>query len=206
MRSWKFLLISALVLGLAVGLSAAWAEDGASQTQGGAGSQQDMGGAGAQQEQGAPGAQQDPGAAGAQQGQGAAPGQTKEVEGEISSIDAQNQTLRVGGFAGLFGTSLQVTDQTKFVPSQGAEAVDFNSLKEGDRIRASYQMVGDRNVANEIEVISPKAGAAPAPGSEKQAPGAAPGAGAGGGGMEGGAGSSEQQQQPPSGGSSGPSY
>jgi hypothetical protein len=199
----------ALSLGLAVGLPAAWAQqESGGQMQGGSEQPMDQG-AGAQQQpmdQGAGGAEQQQPAdqgAGAQQQPGAeaAPaGQMKEVEGEISSIDAQNQTLRVGGFAGLFGTSIQVTDQTKFVPREGAEAVDFSALKEGDRIRASYQTVGDRNMANEIEVISPKAGAAPAPGQEQQP---APGAGAGG--MEGGgAGSSEQP--PPSGSPSGPSY
>jgi hypothetical protein len=77
-------------------------------------------------------------------------------------------------------------------------AVDFSSLKEGDRIRASYQKMGDRNVANEIVVLTP---------TEQAPAGAAPekGAGAGGAGA-GGAGAGQGGTESPSKGPSGPSY
>jgi hypothetical protein len=121
--------------------------------------------------------QQDPGAA-QPAPEGAAPqAEMKEVEGKISKIDPQGKMLKVGGLAGLFGTDLHVTDQTKFVPGPGVPSVDFSSLKEGDRIRASYQKMGERNVANEIVVLTP---------TEQAPAGAAPekGAGAGQGGTE----------------------
>jgi hypothetical protein len=143
--------------------------------------------------------QQDPGAA-QPAPEGAAPqAEMKEVEGKISKIDPQGKMLKVGGLAGLFGTDLHVTDQTKFVPGPGVPSVDFSSLKEGDRIRASYQKMGDRNVANEIVVLTPTeqapAGAAP----EQGAPGAGGAGGAGGGAGQGGT-------ESPSQGPSGPSY
>jgi hypothetical protein len=180
MSFWRFFLILALSLGVALAVPAIAAEEGGGQADPGAGA-----GAGAGEPQAQPGAAP---------GEAAPAAQVREVEGEISSIDAQNQTLRVGGFAGLFGTPLQVTDKTKFM-APGGKAIDFNALKEGDRIRASYQMVQDQNVANEIELLQP-APAAGAGGAAPEGGGAAP--------KEGGGAAPEGQQ--PSGGERGPSY
>jgi hypothetical protein len=129
----------------------------------------------------------DQGAAASDPGQGAAqqqggPGQkapsaeapVKEAEGKITYLDPQAHTMRIGGFAGLFGTNLEVTDQTKFM-APGGKQVDFNSLKEGDRVRASYQRVGDRNIANQISIIPPGEKAQPQPGAQKPEGGAGAG-------------------------------
>ncbi|MFH0809446.1 MAG: hypothetical protein V2A77_03095 [Pseudomonadota bacterium] len=90
----------------------------------------------------------------------------KEVQGEISDINPDKKTIEVGG--GIFGgTTLQVTSNTKFVSAAGVKpGLSLSSLKKGDRVRASYLKSGDRNVAEEIVVLSPSAG--------KAAPGAAP--------------------------------
>lgn len=102
--------------------------------------------------------------------------QKQEVEGEVSSLDKQNQTLTVGGLMGIGGTTLQVTDQTRFEPGPGAEgARDFQALSEGDRIRATYSKRGDQNIAEQIIVLSPSAG-----GQQQQQPGGQGGAPSGG--------------------------
>jgi len=194
MKFPRFLLIVALCLGLALVVPAIAADEGAGQ------SDADMGAGAAVAQQQAPGAQQPP-----EEG-AAAPGaqpaeQMREVEGEISNVDMENRTVRVGGFAGLFGTDLQVTDQTRIVPAPGAPAADFSSLKEGDRVRASYQRVGDRNVANEIVILSPAAG---------EGAGAPPAAGEEGAGGPPAGGAPPPEQQPGGGGphegGGGPSY
>lgn len=173
----RFSLIGVLCLALALAVPAIAQESGSDMgAQGGAAAEPGMeqGAGGAAPGEQAPSAEQPP-AAGAE-GQQA---EMKEVEGKISSLDPQNKTMKVGGLAGLFGTELHVTDQTRFVPGPGVPSADFSALKEGDRIRASYQKVGDRNVANEVVVLTP---------SEQPPAGAGAGAGAppseGAGGME----------------------
>jgi hypothetical protein len=206
MRFWRLVLILALCLGLAAALPALAEQGSSGSDMGGSSSQGDAGGGGGGAA--APEQQQDPAAGGQAGPQAAAPAaEMKEIEGTISGLNAQQKSLKIGGFAGLFGTDLQVTDQTRFVSAAGAAPADFSSLKEGDRVRASYQKVGDKNVANEIMILSAPGQAPGAAGEEKggaAAPSAPEGgaAGAGGGGQAapgaapGGAGGGEQSPQP----------
>jgi len=80
------------------------------------------------------------------------PGQT--VQGNISRIDQDNKTIDVAG------QRLHIDDNTAFTAAAGAApARDFSSLRQGERVQASYRREGDKNVANSIEVL-PSAGAA----------------------------------------------
>ncbi|MFH0809891.1 MAG: hypothetical protein V2A77_05420 [Pseudomonadota bacterium] len=144
-----------LFLSLALVAPTASAEDKSS----GVDSSADTAGGGSQMERG--GAEQGPPAAGTQGGEapaeaGTQPRQMNEVEGEVSGIDRPKKTLTVGGFSGLFGTDLEVTDRTRFVAGPGGAPATFDTLWEGDRIRASYRKVGDKNVAEEVVVLSPQ--------------------------------------------------
>jgi hypothetical protein len=97
----------------------------------------------------------------------------KRIEGNVSAVDQQNKTVDVSGM------TLHVTDKTQ-ISGPGMKPSDLASLKEGDRVRASYSHKAGQDVADRIDIVAP--GGAMAPGG-------------GGGGM--------QQPSAPRGGSSG---
>jgi hypothetical protein len=100
----------------------------------------------------------------------------QQMEGTISSIDMQNKIMHLQpSQAGQAPMTLYLSDKTQVMGPEGA-AMDWSSLKEGDRIRASFMKQDGKDMANKVEVLS--------------------GAGAGGAGGAGGGG----MQQPSGGG------
>ena len=191
MRFVRLSLIYALCLGLILAVPAMAEEQGSSQSRQDMGSQgaggmapgteqpsgQPEGGAGSM----APGGASEQGGAAA--GPGAQPaGPMNEVEGKVNNVNPQSQTLKVGGFAGLFGTNLQVTNETRFIPAPGEQSASLSTLKEGDRVRVSYRKVDGQNIVSEITVLSSAGGQAPSGAPQPSQGGMAPESG---------------QQQPP---------
>jgi Cu/Ag efflux protein CusF len=161
MRIARIFLVLALFLGLVVAVPVLAAE-------------QDMSGGAATSERPMDQGRQDMGA----DAGGAAPSdkamdqkqaEMKSVEGKVRNVDMAKNEIKVGGWAGLFGTSLKVDQNTKF----HGPAQNLQSLKEGDQVRASYRKVGDQNVATDITIVSEPGGAA-APSGKQPSGGGAP--------------------------------
>jgi hypothetical protein len=83
------------------------------------------------------------------------PPKEHQVEGTVSKVDAIGKTVGVStGFFGLLGKTVQVDEGTKIrVQGQPAPLTD---VKEGDRIKASYEVRDGKNVAKLIDVTAEK--------------------------------------------------
>lgn len=114
------------------------------------------------------------GAGGGDMGAGGMAGQEQQIEGSVSKVDQQQQTVSVQPTEpGQMAKTLHVDQSTQVMGPEGQQ-MSWNELKEGDRIRASFMKKDGKDQASSIEVM--------------------PEAGAGAGGMEGG-GAMQQQQQ-----------
>lgn len=95
------------------------------------------------------------------------PPEPQAVEGTVSKVDPATKTVGVStGWFGLLGRTLQVTDQTEIrVAGRGGT---LGEIREGARVKASFEFREGKNVAKSIEVIPPEekapAPARPAPG------------------------------------------
>jgi Cu/Ag efflux protein CusF len=79
---------------------------------------------------------------------------TKEVEGTVKKVDAASKEVKVSsGLLGLFGATLQVTDETK-INVQGKEG-KLADLQEGAKVKAAYESRDGKNVAKSIDVMTP---------------------------------------------------
>jgi hypothetical protein len=76
----------------------------------------------------------------------------KEVEGTVKKVDAATRSVQVSsGLLGLFGATLEVTDETKIsVQGRGGSIAD---LREGAKVKAAYQSREGKNVATSIDVM-----------------------------------------------------
>ena len=91
----------------------------------------------------------------------------KQIDGPVKAVDPAGKTLKVGWMLGLFGTTLQVTDDTQ-IALQGAKG-SLADIREGDEVKASYEAQDGKNVATSIEVTpaaEAKNGLAPSRGSQ----------------------------------------
>ena len=77
---------------------------------------------------------------------------TKEVEGTVKKVDALGKSLQVSYRLGLFGATLQVTDETD-IQVEGRKG-SLSDLREGAKVKASYETRDGKNVAKAIEVKS----------------------------------------------------
>lgn len=75
---------------------------------------------------------------------------THEVEGTVKKIDAMAKTVEVSRLLGLMATKLEVTSDTQ-IRVDGKD-VTLTDLREGARIKASYESQAGKNVARSIEV------------------------------------------------------
>lgn len=76
------------------------------------------------------------------------------VEGTVTKVDPAARTVQVStGFWGLFGRKLEVTGDTQ-IQSDGRQAT-LTELREGARVKASYENREGKNVATRIEVMPP---------------------------------------------------
>ena len=76
----------------------------------------------------------------------------KEVEGTVSKVDPLAKTVGVSsGLFGLMGATVQVADGTEIrVLGQRGTLAD---IKEGTRVKASYEVRDGKNLAKTIEVM-----------------------------------------------------
>jgi hypothetical protein len=84
----------------------------------------------------------------------------KSVEGPVKNVDPAAQTLRVSsGLFGLMGRTLEVTDQTQ-IQVEGRQGT-LADIREGAKVRASYESRDGRNVATRIDVMPASASEMP---------------------------------------------
>jgi len=99
-------------------------------------------------------------------------GPTKgEVEGTVKKVDAMAKTVEVSRLFGIMGTKLEVNEETK-IRANGKD-VTISEIREGAKIKASYESQAGKNMAKSIEVL-PEEKKEPAA-SPPTAPGARPG-------------------------------
>jgi Cu/Ag efflux protein CusF len=76
----------------------------------------------------------------------------KEVEGTVKKVDAATRSVQVSsGLLGLFGATLEVTDDTK-ISVQGRDG-SIADLREGAKVKAAYESRDGKNVARSIDVM-----------------------------------------------------
>lgn len=84
---------------------------------------------------------------------GSAPAEkmAREVEGTVKKVDPAAKTVDVSaGLLGMMGTKLEVTDDTK-IQVDGKDAT-LADIREGTKVKASYESQQGKNVAKSIEV------------------------------------------------------
>ena len=99
------------------------------------------------------------------------------MDGPVTQVDPLAKTLSVGWLFGLFSTTLEVTEETRIAVA-GATG-SLQDLREGDVVKAAYEVRDGKNIATAIEVTEAeprRAASAPLmgvpPGAEAPAPGA----------------------------------
>jgi len=81
-----------------------------------------------------------------------APPIEKSIDGPVKGVDPLAKTVRVGWFLGLLSTTLDVTDDTHIAIAGAKGSLDM--IREGDRVKASYEAINGKNVAKAIDVTS----------------------------------------------------
>jgi hypothetical protein len=76
----------------------------------------------------------------------------KQIEGKVSKVDPLAKTVGVStGLFGLLGATVRVADDTQIrIEGQPATLAD---IKEGARVKASYEVRDGKNLAKSIEVM-----------------------------------------------------
>ena len=106
----------------------------------------------------------------------AMPEKAKEVEGTVKKVDPATKSVQVSsGLLGIFGATLEITDQTK-INVQGKDGA-LSDIREGAKVKASYESRDGKNLAKSIDVmpaeekdkavapVRPPAPGAPSPGA-----------------------------------------
>jgi Cu/Ag efflux protein CusF len=84
-----------------------------------------------------------------------------QVEGTVKKVDPGAQTVDISsGLFGMMGRRLEVNDRTT-IQLDGRQAT-LADIREGTKVKASYEAQAGKNVATLIEVIPSDAGSAPA--------------------------------------------
>ena len=87
-----------------------------------------------------------------------------QVEGTVKKVDPGAQTVDISsGFFGMMGRRLEVNDRTTI--QMGGRQATLADIREGAKVKASYEAEAGKNVATTIEVIPAErtdAGSAPA--------------------------------------------
>lgn len=77
---------------------------------------------------------------------------TDQLEGAVKNVDPGANTLQVSyGPLGLFRRTLEVTDNT-VIQVQGRQAT-LSDIREGEKVKASYERRETKNVATHVEVM-----------------------------------------------------
>ena len=85
----------------------------------------------------------------------ASPPQAKVVDGPVKQVDPLAKTVRVGWLLGLFSTTLEVTEDTRIAVEGTTGALQ--DIREGDEVKASYEVRDGKNIARSIEVTEAEA-------------------------------------------------
>jgi len=129
--------------------------------------------AGAQTTPTAPSPPTGPRAQGAPPPMPASPPQETVMEGPVKAVDPLGKTVRVGWLLGLLGTTLEVTEETR-IAVEGATG-SLQDIREGDEVKAAYEVRDGKNIAKTIEVTEAEPDrAADAPPPKAPAPPSAP--------------------------------
>ena len=97
------------------------------------------------------------------------PPQEKLIDGSVKKVDPAAKTVQVGWFLGLFGTTLEVTGDTHI--AVGGTKASLLDIREGDRVKASYEAREGKNIAKSIEVTPTEVtGGAGTPGRIPESP------------------------------------
>jgi phosphoenolpyruvate-protein kinase (PTS system EI component) len=81
------------------------------------------------------------------------------IDGPVKDVDPVARTVDVGWFLGLFATTLEVTNDTRIAVDGANGSLDM--IREGDRVKASYEAKDGKNVAKAIDVSQPERAAMP---------------------------------------------
>jgi len=82
------------------------------------------------------------------------------LEGTVKKVDTSTGMVRVSsGFFGLFPRTLEVTSETQ-VQVEGRQGT-LMDIREGSKVKASYEVRQGKNVAMRLEVVAPPAPKAP---------------------------------------------
>lgn len=105
--------------------------------------------------------------------------EAKEVEGTVKKVDPTTKSLQVSsGLLGLFGATLEVNEQTK-ITVDGKDGA-LSDIREGAKVKASYESRNGKNVAKAIDVMPAEekatsgAPARPAPSTGSSSPSTSP--------------------------------
>jgi Cu/Ag efflux protein CusF len=90
----------------------------------------------------------------------------KAIDGPVKAVDPMAKTVTVGWMLGLFGTKLQVNDDTQ-IAIEGTKA-SLMDIREGDEVKASYETQNGKNVATSIDVKPAEMAKEPATSSENR--------------------------------------
>jgi hypothetical protein len=74
----------------------------------------------------------------------------KIVDGPVKKVDPASNTVEVGWMLGLFSTTLAVTGDTH-IAVEGAKG-SLTDIREGDSVKAAYEVRDGKNFAKSIEV------------------------------------------------------
>ena len=96
-----------------------------------------------------------------------------QIEGTVSKVDPLAKTVGVStGFFGLLGATVRVADDTQ-IRVQGQPAT-LAEVKEGARVKASYEVRDGKNLAKSIDVVAEEKKQPAAGGAPGRMPGSAP--------------------------------
>jgi len=79
----------------------------------------------------------------------------KQVEGPVKKVDPAAQTVQVGWFLGLLRTTLDVNGDTQIL--SGGQKVSLLDIREGTKVKASYESRDGKNIAKSIVVLEEQA-------------------------------------------------
>lgn len=79
-------------------------------------------------------------------------GGLEQVEGEVREVNLLGRTIQVDGHAGLFPRQIVLGPDAAVIMPDGRQA-SITSLREGDRVQATYREAGGQNVAAEVRVL-----------------------------------------------------
>jgi Cu/Ag efflux protein CusF len=103
-----------------------------------------------------PGAPSAPAESGSTQTPPAAPSlpMAKFIDGPVKDVDPAAKTVKVGWLLGFLSTTLEVTEDTH-IAVEGAKG-SLDMIREGDQVKASYEVRDGKNLAKAIDVRQPE--------------------------------------------------